>query len=279
MYLGARLAPGKQRLWDSIVLPHLFWRPMHFANSRASFGAKFDLQFPDLVQSYIYFFGTWEPGVTKHIQSILSPGDTVIDVGANIGYFTLLASKCVGASGQVHAVEASPLIYDKLKRNIALNDAGNVSAHNLAATSEAGDVQVYTCDWNLGASTILPEMAARFDRSAHEFTVQGRTLADIVGPDTLCRARLIKIDVEGAEQAVISGIADLLPRMSERTQVLVEISGDPSEIVGIFADAGFSAQVIENLYTPSYYMQPAETKLLSVGSTDRETVDILFRRA
>src|SRR4051794_26991463 len=87
-----RYAPssfGKRWLWARC------WR--HYAfRSRTIFGAKITGDTADLIQRYIYFFGVWEPDITAWLRSALKPGDCFVDVGANIGYYTLLASQVVG---------------------------------------------------------------------------------------------------------------------------------------------------------------------------------------
>ena len=65
------------------------------------------------------FFGVWEPVITKYVADNLREGDVFIDVGADMGYYTILASRCVGASGKVFAVEASGGTYAKLLKNMS----------------------------------------------------------------------------------------------------------------------------------------------------------------
>src|SRR2546429_7961962 len=88
----------------------------------------------DILQQYIYYFGVWEPNLTRWIAQRLAPGDTFIDGGANIGYFTLLASKLVRDSGAGVAIEASPATFDALQRNLARNRARNGGAGNAAGS-------------------------------------------------------------------------------------------------------------------------------------------------
>lgn len=72
----------------------------------------------------------------------LKPGDVFVDVGANIGYFSLLASKLVGPGGRVVAIEASPEVFDLLRRNLELNKAHNVRAVNVAISDREGSLQL-----------------------------------------------------------------------------------------------------------------------------------------
>ncbi len=109
----------------------------------------------EFVGRHIFIEGIYEPECTNVFLSLLRPGDCVLDVGANIGYFTLLSSSLVGSGGQVHAFEASPQIMQTLDKNIKLNHASNVVLHNEAVLDRLGVVEFYTGpEENLGLSSI-----------------------------------------------------------------------------------------------------------------------------
>src|SRR5438270_7770359 len=86
-FLNSPSPIGKRLLWDRLVLPYIAWRPLHI-QGKTKFGAKINVEFPDIIQTFIYFFGVWEPAITTYIRQILRPGDIFIDVGANVGYHT-----------------------------------------------------------------------------------------------------------------------------------------------------------------------------------------------
>src|SRR4051794_22516198 len=77
----------------------------------------------DMIQRYLYLFGVWEPALTAWLRPRLLPGRTFVDVGANIGYFSLLAARLGGATSRVVAVEALPATFALLKDNVARNAA------------------------------------------------------------------------------------------------------------------------------------------------------------
>jgi SAM-dependent methyltransferase len=92
-----------------------------------------------LVASRINFFlGTYEPEQTRSFQDLVRPGDIVYDIGAHYGYYTLLASELVGASGKVFAVEPCPRNLAFLRRHIALNGCSNVQVLELAIADQEG---------------------------------------------------------------------------------------------------------------------------------------------
>lgn len=276
---------GKQWLWDRVVRPHILWRDLAVP-ARTRFGARLEGGFPDTVHSYVYFFGVWEPSITALFRAALKPGDVVVDVGANVGLHTLLAARLVGPAGRVHAIEASPWIHARLRRNLAANGVENVITYNLAATAEPGEVPVFLHDaTNLGGTTILAGEAARLGAAA-EAMVEGRPLPLIVPPDELRAARLVKIDVEGAEWLVAQGMAGILPALRPEVEVLVEIKpaaltalgGSLDAFLALFGQAGFSAFEVANSYRPVDYMRPPPLRLTPLQRRDFEMADVVFRR-
>src|SRR5262245_40033665 len=105
-------------IWEKIVEPYLRWYPRTLT-AKLKTGSRLYGNFPDPIHFYSYFFGEWEPAITAYYKRILRAGDVVIDIGANVGAHALLAADLVGASGRVHAIEASPSICARLQRNIS----------------------------------------------------------------------------------------------------------------------------------------------------------------
>ncbi|PZW46779.1 FkbM family methyltransferase [Humitalea rosea] len=276
---------GKAWVWDRIVRRYITWRSFNI-EARTRFGARLEGGFPDSVHSYVYFFGVWEPAITALYRAALRPGDVVIDIGANVGLHTLLASRLVGPTGHVHAVEASPWIFQRLQRNLATNGAANVQPYNMAATATAGPVPVYLHDEsNLGGTTIVAAEAAKTG-TLQEAVVEGRPLPDIVPLVEITAARLIKIDVEGAEWLVVQGMRDVLPLLRPDVEILVEVNQSALEGLGgsldaflaIFAEAGFSAFEVANAYQGGFYIQPPPSRLVPLQRRDFEMADLVFRR-
>src|SRR5574341_861166 len=140
-----RYAPfgtGKRAFWYRVVEPRFAWRPHRFVATTV-FGSRIAGDTSDILQQYIYYFGVWEPHLTRWIGRRLSPGDAFIDVGANIGYFSLLASKLVGDSGTVVSIEASPRTFDLLQGNLARNRAHNIRAVNVVVSDRRGRVSLF----------------------------------------------------------------------------------------------------------------------------------------
>ncbi|MEV6739043.1 FkbM family methyltransferase [Streptomyces sp. NPDC051104] len=212
----------------------------------------------DLIQRYLYLFGVWEPHLTHWMQGRLRPGDTFVDVGANIGYFSVLASHQVGPRGQVVSIEASPRFHEVLKGNLKANNCDNVRSANTAVSDGAERLAFYVADpTNLGATTaVRPGTTTEL---AFEMTAQ--TLPEILTEGELRRSRLIKIDVEGAEAAVIRGLTPALDRLSADAELVIEVSperlarqGDSVEdVISPLVRHGFHIYRIHNDYNPHSY--------------------------
>jgi FkbM family methyltransferase len=248
------------------------------AIAQTRFGSKLYCDPKDFIQSMIYHFGIWEPNVSWVIEQLLSDGDVVADIGANIGYDSLLSSKAIGESGTVVSIEAAPATFDLLKSNLALNNVQNVRALNLAVSDEHGCLTLYTGDsTNIGNSS-----AIKSDERTIEVTVDARPLDEVLTEDERKNLRLIKMDIEGGEPAVLRRFLRTLNLYGPRTCLIVEASPqfDRSswlELFDAFSAAGFSAYGIENSYSPVWYLnwrKPSAPHQLH--AMPEEQTDILF---
>jgi FkbM family methyltransferase len=236
----------------------------HSAVVRTKFGDLMDLAMPDLVSETIYLTGQWEPLITRHIRASLRPGDVFIDVGANVGYYSLLAARATGDTGRVFSIEASPSIYDRLQRNIKLNDCTNVCTINAAASDVKGELPIFSAPvYNLGHSTTVESLAKREGMNLEKI-VPADTLEALVGVENLRKARVIKIDVEGAEFLVLSPLFSSLGQFSQTTEWIFELSpdfaaggqNDVDRIFAAFLSNGYKAYGIRNEYHPGFILNP-----------------------
>ncbi len=261
------LAPGKRSLWTKLVNPYYAWLTHKFV-ARTVFGAKMSGDTVDIIQQYIYYFGVWEPHLTRWIAQRLAPGDTFIDVGANIGYYSLLASAVVGESGAVVALEASPKNFAVLQSNLIRNRVRNVRALNVAVSDSRGVATIFHGpESNAGLTTILEEQA-RKEGFEFESDVSAAPLSVILQPHEVKTARLIKIDVEGAEWLVAAGMGPLLSSGRADLEIMIEVNPDllaqqgkqAEDLLRIFLDAGFHAYALENDYSALAYLPPYTPK-------------------
>jgi FkbM family methyltransferase len=186
-------------------------------------GAMFDCDLSDVLSREVCFTGLYEPPVTRVFQRQLRPGGTAIDVGANWGYFTLLAATAVGPSGAVVSLEPDPRQYDTLARNVAMNGFTHVTTVRAAASANAGRMTLlgYADDEeNRGVSRIAADGEASRHGATRQFDVDGVTIDALV--PAVREVDLVKIDVEGAEDLVLQGMRDGLSRHRYRA-VLLEL--------------------------------------------------------
>jgi FkbM family methyltransferase len=262
------------------------WRP-HRATVRTRYGDLMDLSMPDAVSSIIYVTGRWEPVITQYIRANLKGGDTFVDVGANIGYYSLVASRIVGSAGQVFAIEASKSIYARMMRNFTLNGCTNVRAIHAAASSEKGELSVFLGGGqNLGHTTTVESLAKK-EGLVFEDKVPADTLEQLVGRQSLRTARFIKLDVEGAECTVLAPLFDSLGQFSARTEWLIELSPDFSaggqqdldRVYQAFIAAGYTAYAIQNEYRAEFFLSPPDKPVLKrLDAAPKELCDVLMTR-
>ena len=278
----ARTSAGKPLLVRRLLEPALRRAPRAFVTTTTD-GFVMAGSTQDMIQRYIYVFGVWEPDLSAWLRRSLSPGRTLIDVGANVGYFSLLGSKLVGPSGRVIAVEALPATYRQLTGNLARNDAANVRALNLAATAEPGIVTLYGGEAHNSGTTSTVAI-----QGLEALTqVEGLPLAQVLTADELAAARVVKIDVEGAELDVLRGLAPALDSMPADVELVVEVSPDdqvargrrPQEPIELLAAAGFHPYRLRNDYSPvSYLHATADGVLPRFSGPVAERMDLVFSR-
>lgn len=212
--------------------------------TRQGFAMRLDLgQFVDRT---IYCTGGWEPLETMVIAAALKPGDIFVDVGANIGYFSLLAHRLVGPTGRVHAIEATPSTADLLDGNIARNDAGTIRVHRCAAGDREGTAAIMVHDaGNIGSNRLsFGDDAAPDGRP----TIPLRRLDNLLAGENI---RLVKLDIEGAEAMALRGAGRLLDG-DDAPALLFEFSpamlrsmdDDPAALLAWLAAKGYAIHEI-----------------------------------
>jgi FkbM family methyltransferase len=183
----------------------------------------------------------WEPNETHWFVRSVGQGDVVVDVGANVGYYTLIAGHLVGESGRVYAFEPDPESFSLLERNVRLNGLTNVVLEQKAASNEAGALRLYLAEKNRGDHRIFQIEGE--DRAFVE--VEAVALDDYFG-DRANRIDFVKIDTQGAEMMVLQGM-DTILRANEGLVMAVEYAPrllhrfgvEPSKLVDLLTAYDF----------------------------------------
>ncbi len=158
----------------------------------------------------------WEPKETYWFVESLREGDTVVDVGANVGYYTLIAASLVGPEGRVYAFEPDPRSFSLLERNVRLNGFSNVVLERKAVADQAGTLRLYLAPENKGDHRIY----APSDEQRDWIEVEAITLDDYFG-ERAAEVDLVKIDTQGAELSILRGMSRIL-ESSERLVLAME---------------------------------------------------------
>jgi FkbM family methyltransferase len=184
-------------------------------------GATMRCDLGDSMQRQIYFLGAYEPIETYLFPLLLRPGMVVVDAGAHIGQYTLLAALEVGALGAVHAFEPVPKNFDQLTFHIRENRLPSiVHANMLALWQETGTLQLTLSaeqPRNPGAYT-----AGLSSSSVDSVTCKAVSLDSYVSENHIARVDVIKMDIEGAEWFALKGAREVLERW--HPTILMELS-------------------------------------------------------
>ena len=278
------------RAWPVRFGKVFLWRVINRLNSRlgvelvatARWGGRFLCSLRDLVQSRIYYTGVWEPSLTEFIRRRMGPGDVFVDIGANVGYFTVLAARLVGAAGRVIAIEASPRIHARLVDNVRRNDLSNVITHNCAVSDVPGKAELFAAgETNVGHTSLIAG-----EGGVSEGLVEMQPIDRILTNDELHQAKMIKIDVEGFEGPVLQSLLAHAAELRDDVEIVVELA--PAELARfgmsaeqVLADmsgAGFRALELHNSYDWDAWHDTSPHPLVPLSAVPTQQVDLVFTR-
>jgi FkbM family methyltransferase len=185
---------------------------------------------------------------SRVLKSILSPGDVFVDIGAHVGYFSILASSLIGEKGEVFAFEPAPAMQKSFLRNLDLNKLANVHLFPHAVSNKFGEAVFWFNRTETGTSSLRPVKS----NETEEVKVKTVILDQYLEPDVKDRVKLVKIDIEGAELLALEGMWDLLKRengpdiMCEVTdEFLRDLGGSEETLLTLMKGYGYRAFWIE----------------------------------
>jgi FkbM family methyltransferase len=235
--LAARILPSslKQDIYRIKPLAGLIRRGLNYAaptgltqvkvagGDLAGFNILLDMQVDK-----DYWLGTYEPDLQAALRELVQPGSILYDVGANIGYVSLLLAKAAGESGHVYAFEALPENAERWRRNIRLNGMDSrLTLHPAAVTQASGPVHFLV--HASGGMGKVAGSAGRDEWYRSEITVQGLSLDEFVYGQGNPPPQVVKMDIEGGEVLALPGMQRILAEA--RPVMLMELHGPESSRV------------------------------------------------
>lgn len=172
----------------------------------------------DYVGRALYFFGDLDPKITWICRRVVRPGDTVLDIGANVGLITNLCARLTGPTGVVHAFEPQPDLTRLIARSLRLNRLSNVEIHECALGEDDFESVLQVPDDNRGSASIVRDQPA-----ARRVPVRVHHASDYLARLHLGPLRLVKLDVEGYEAQVLEGAAEFF-RSNRPDFILLELN-------------------------------------------------------
>ena len=168
-------------------------------------GHLFRCNLRDSISREVCFTGHYEPQETALVRSILRPGMNFVDVGANWGYFTLLAASLVGEKGRILSLEPDPRLFPILDENVTRSGLDQVTALQIAAGSEGGFLSLSGYD-DKGDNFGVSRVVSNPNDHEHIYQVNSDSLDNLLTRRRLDSVDLMKMDVEGAEFFAITGL-------------------------------------------------------------------------
>lgn len=193
------------------------------------------------------WLGTYEPELQAALCEFLQPGMTVYDVGANIGYVTLMLAKQTGPSGKVFAFEALPVNVERVQKNLALNNLTNATVISGAVLDKTGSVKFYV-HASVGMGKAAGSAGRREEQYQAEITVPGFSLDEFVYEQGHPAPDAVKMDIEGGEVLALPGMRRIL--REHPPLLLLELHGPESEKVAweTLTAAGYTLRAMESGY-------------------------------
>lgn len=189
---------------------------------------------------------SFEPFQTEIAKKLLKQGDVVIDIGANIGYYSLLFAVTVGPAGRVFAFEPDPYNFGLLKKNAEINNFSNIMMFDKAVSDTSRQGKLYKSEYNLGDHRIFA-----LDDDYKPIDIKVIRLDDV--PELRdVKISLIKIDIQGSEGTAVKGMKQLITRqdglvlMCEFIPSLIKGSGmEPEHFLTMLTELGFQLHDID----------------------------------
>lgn len=185
-------------------------------------GCRFYINVISTVKEHLFFLNKYEDYETKLVKKIVKSGDTVFDIGANFGWYTIIASKLVGSTGKVYAFEMVPNIVKEFRRNMELNHLEkNITVENIALGEKTGMIKYfYSEDQEMG--NFQSDILLKGSRTLKEGVATMLSLDDYVRQNMIPKVDFIKCDIDGAEVLFLKGARKTIE--TKKPTIVVEVN-------------------------------------------------------
>ncbi len=228
------------------VMQTIAYRHPFKVNYTTLWGDKMSFYLPE--GNAIYYYGFFEANLTNFLTNFLQEGDVFFDVGAHVGYYSILSSALVGKSGKVHSFEPTPRTYKTLEQNSKIRD--NITVNNNAVLDHETEIEFVDYGPKYSAFNSFKK------RTSDEMTFLSEpeiVKVKTISLDSYCQKNnviptLIKIDAEGAEHLILQAMTHLLE--NERPIVTIEVAGEEewkdncAQSIKLLEDNGYVAHEI-----------------------------------
>ena len=220
--------------WVARQIIHFYFQLAHGRKESLSYqlpgGTSIKLHPEGEMAEFLCIPGLFESTEMQWVANFLKPGMKVIDIGANVGLYSVLAASLIGENGRVWAFEPSKETFNRLKRNLELNNCSVVVALELALTNESDAAKYLVSD--AGYGDVYRYLASSPDsKSPNAELIQTTTLDAFVQEHNIDNIDLIKIDVEGGEYKVLLGSLKVLAD-NKKVTIMFENEADWCERAG-----------------------------------------------
>lgn len=205
---------------------------------------KIFLERKGTVSTTLFYTGIWEENETNLVKKEIQKDDIVLDIGAHIGYYTLLFAKLAGPGGKIFAFEPDRGNYNLLKKNIKENGYQNITIERMAVSDENGTTKLFLSENDSGHNRIYygKYVSKNFD------IIKKINLDDYFKNDSIAeKISFVKMDVEGSELGVLRGMKSILNK-NNKLKILLEFSPsqmkefgtEPSELLKLLKTYDFN---------------------------------------
>jgi FkbM family methyltransferase len=250
----------------------------HHALTRTIYGQKMFVETSDVdLAPHLLLDGYWERHVTRLFRRLVQPGTTIVEIGANVGYYTLIAADIIGPSGRVVAFEANPTAAAICFRNLEINGLlDRATVINKAVHAISGRHKLQLSEHHLGGASLYAtkEWADEVHDSLHEIEIEAVCLDEYFTRGQ--RVDFLKIDAEGAEPEILRGAHRLL---ADNPQVVALLEYGPSILMRAYGSVQPFWDEVAACGFNAFEVMP-DGSLHELGSDDkpRALCDVLLRR-